>query len=34
MAKYGICSYIEAGKIEYLKALDIQDRIIEEKNRE
>jgi hypothetical protein len=30
MAKFGICSYIEAGKLGYLKALNIQDRLIEE----
>lgn len=30
MAKFQICSYVEAGKIEYIKALNIQDRLIEE----
>ena len=31
MAKCGMCSYTEAKQIEYLKALDLQDRIIAER---
>lgn len=32
MARFNLCSYIEAKQIEYLKAIDLQDRLIAERN--